>query len=190
MAIEAHDNGIRKTAVDERDAVWKAREKDANDRYNAQLDKLYAKLDAADAQLRKVTADAAAKLARERAAADQRFRALEAQRSTNVSQAAIDACHLTRGVILQFNAGARAANGEPDPAASGEAAAGSGPESADGGSGVPLDRYAAAVEATQRALGTCRSQVDGWQAYHRDVILPWIASTTEAFASCIPKGTP
>jgi hypothetical protein len=67
MAIEAHDNGIRKTAVDERDAVWKAREKEANDRYNAQLDKLYAKLDVADAQLRKVTADAAAKLARERA---------------------------------------------------------------------------------------------------------------------------
>lgn len=186
--IKAHDQRVADTASAARDELWKAREKAAGEAYDKQLEQLQTKLDATAKKLDEVERLAAEDLERQRRTFDERFRALAAQRSTNVSQAAVDACHLTRGVIVQFNAGARAANsdGEDPPAA----AAGAGREAVDAPAGVPLDRYATAVEDTQRALGIARRQVTGWQRYHHDVILPWIASATEALASCSPKGSP
>jgi hypothetical protein len=173
----------------ERNTYWKAREDEANRNYAAALVTLHRKLEIADsnaaAAKAKHEAELVAKDAKHRAEMD----AQDKERSENVTKEAVAACgNLHRGVIVQFNTGAARANGthvdEDQPAAAARRAL------ADEPSGIALDTYAAAVDATQDAVGDLRNQVIGWQKYHAEVVTPWIASTLDALSTCIPKGNP
>jgi hypothetical protein len=188
--LDYHDQLLTKRVTDERDTFWKARERAALEEFEAKILALNKRLDVANTNAAAAAAKAAADIARTKRERDQANAELEKQRSRNVTAEANRMCTLTRGVIVQFNADARSANGQREPFAR-DPAAGAGPELVDAPAGVSLDIYSGAVAETQRALGACRDQVTGWQQYHRDVLTPWIASTLEALSSFpTTKGTP
>lgn len=187
-ALEAAAAAHEKIAVTERDTYWQTRETAANARYATAMDEQDRKLAAAAASAQAAATQAATAAAKARADRAADARKLAELRSLNVTAQADADCSLTRGVVLQFNAAASRANGSP--AGDGNDAAGSGGLSVDAPAGVALHTFSVAVEDTQRALGTCRDQVIGWQRYYSTVLKPWAASTLSAFASCIPKGTP
>jgi hypothetical protein len=181
-----HDHAIRTEVRAEVDSEWAEKQRAAQAAFDA---KMQAKRgEVADLVLAGVVRrDAhAAELRQAQADHDERFAALAARRSVNVTQKAIADCSLTRGVVLQFNAGAARANGASDAAAAPDAGA----ASVDASAGVALDRYARAVEDTQSALGTCRLQVTGWQKHWADVTA-WYASLAHVLDTCFPtKGSP
>lgn len=159
--LHRHDAALVKKTTADVNATWEAKEKKAADDQVAAVNHLRGEIaDWVLAYLAKNTALAAEITARVN---DQNaaFDALAKQRSTNVTPQAIARCALTRGVILQFNAGSDAANGTPDAPREAEPAG----ISRDTPAGVSLDTYARAVELVQAGLGTCREQVLGWQRY-------------------------
>jgi hypothetical protein len=181
FALEWHDARVRAEAIKPLQDEITA----ANKAYADNLVALHRKLEIADGNAQA----AELKHTQELAAAEKKhqaaFATLEAKRNANVTAEAARLCTLTRGVVLQFNAGAARANGSDAP--DDQAPAGSGSQAVDAPAGVPLNTYAAAVDATHDALGACRDQVVGWQTYHANVVQPWIASTLEALSTCIPK---
>lgn len=191
--LDVHDQALLAGAAKEKaDAVaaeraaCRKREKDSNDHYAHQLADLQAYIDgraADEAKHDQALRDAAA---RERAARAKAEDQLANERTRNVTAEAARLCTLTRGVVLQFNAGAAEANGGDELAIA--AAGASGGLAVDAPAGLPLAAYTGAVEGTQRALRACRAQVTGWQRYHAEVIVPWIATAIEAANRCTVKG--
>ena len=116
------------------------------------------------------------------------FAQLAKERSARVTPQANARCDLTRGVIVQFNAGAAAANGAAD--ASGETEGT--PDARDASSGISLDRYVAAIELTQANLGICRQQVRGWQKYcgAGGLVDEWYAGIRAKVDKCFPARSP
>lgn len=181
--LGAHDAALTKKVTLDRDAYWQGREKAANDRYAADMNRKRAEV--ADLVLAGIALrDQLEGVIRAQAAAfDARFTELKNRRAAYVTPLANRACTLTRGVVLQFNAGAAGANGAPEPFAS--RAANPGTEFVDAPAGVSLDTLTGAIEDTQRALGTCRRQVTGWQSFYSTVLVPWHASLAKTL-----QGTP
>jgi hypothetical protein len=180
-----HDHAIRTEVRAEVDSEWAEKQRAAQAAFDA---KMQAKRgEVADLVLAGVARrDAhAAELRQAQADHDEKFAALAARRSVNVTQKAIADCSLTRGVVLQFNAGAARANGAHDASPAAEPGA----DVVDAPAGIALDRYTRAIEETQSALGTCRGQVIGWQQHWADVGL-WYASLARILDTCFPpKGT-
>lgn len=193
VALDMHDQKLLEVAHQEKVAAvaaerkaCQAREDESNARYRAGLAALEAQLAAAKVAAEKAAKDLAVAQAKARAERERSGKELEAERSRNVTPEANRLCVLTRGGIVQFNAGARRANGQSHFVAT-EPAAGAGAGLVDDPAGVSFDTYERAVEGTQDALGTCRAQVTGWQDYHAKVIKPWIASTLKALEACVPR---
>jgi hypothetical protein len=163
--------------VAEQDAC-KAREQAANDKAAADLKAVQGKLDATTLTANANDKTLRAEIARLQGQRTQDRVASDRERAANVTAKAVAMCSLTRGVIVQFNADASRANGQPQ--AADHATPGAGQVSADTPSGVSLDTYSRAVGAVQSALGVCRDQVNGWQDYYNKLLKPWLASTVEA----------
>jgi hypothetical protein len=175
-------------AVAARDKHCQDREDESNARYRAALAILEAELATAKAAAEAAAKDLADALARAKAERARTGKELEDARSRNVTAQANAMCTLTRGVVVQFNAGARRANGK-SPFGDGDPAAGTGSQLVDEPAGVSLDTYERAIEGTQDALATCRAQVIGWQKHYTTVLKPWISSTVNALNSCVPRGS-
>lgn len=184
--LDYHDEQLTTTVTKEVTAHWQAREDESNARYERNLTELQRKLERANSNADAAAAKHQQELIEKEAAHQARFRDLQQRRATNVTQEAIAACDLRRGVIVQYNAGAACANG--DTAGCAATAPTTGAESANAASGVALDTFTDSINATQAALGVARGQVVGWQTYHANVLQPWIASTIEALSTCIPRG--
>lgn len=181
-----HDHRIRDEQRTADVAEFDGKMKAAQAVFAAELDKKRSEV--SDLVLRGLAErDANAKALQDEAVKrDAVFAQLKAQRSTNVTPAAVAACgDLHRGVIVQFNLGAAHANGAADGAPAANAPA----ESPDAASGVTLDRYSAAAEDTQNALGTCRAEVSGWQK-HWSTVTAWYDSLRQLLNSCFPQGAP
>lgn len=180
--LGAHDRALTKKVTAERDTYWQGREKEANDRYAAEMNRKRGEV--ADLVLKGIAdRDALEKKLREQnAAAERKFTELENRRSAYVTPLADSRCIVPRGFVLQFNAGAAEANGAPEP--HGSAAADPGADLVDAASGIPLSAVSRVATDTQAALGKCRTQVIGWQEHWANVLV-WYASLTE-----ILKGSP
>jgi hypothetical protein len=179
-----HDHALRTEERTEVNAQWEERQRAAQAKFDAAMLQSAARSPTwcspawrarcARRELRQAQADH-----------DAQFAALAARRPSYVTQKAIADCSLTRGVVLQFNAGAARANGAHDASPAAEPGA----DVVDAPAGIALDRYTRAIEETQSALGTCRGQVIGWQQHWADVGL-WYASLARILDTCFPpKGT-
>lgn len=194
--LHGHDKAIRDAgtkhelaAVAAEKGYWQGRENESNAKYQAEIAQLQASLAIATHNAQVAAAAAAKALQEERARHVALQIELDKQRNENVTAEADRLCPvLTVGVVRQFNADAAGANGDDVAGAGGTAGAGA--ISVNAASPVSLSTYSRTVGAVEAALGECRTQVTGWQNYHATVILPWVASTTTAFQSCVPKGAP
>lgn len=181
-----HDHSLRAEERTEVNAQWEERQREAQAKFDAAMDVKRGEVsDLVLAGLARRDAHAG-ELRQSQADHDAKFAALAARRPTYVTQKAVADCSLTRGVVLQFNAGAARANGAVDPPSASQPGA----DAVDAPARIALDRYTRAVEDTQSALGTCRLQVTGWQQHWVDVGL-WYASLARILDTCFPsKGTP
>lgn len=181
--LGAHDRALTKKVTAERDTYWQGREKESNDRYAAEMNRKRGEV--ADLVLAGIAMrDKLEGLIRAQAAAfEVEFTKLNNRRPTYVTSLADSRCIVPAGFILQWDAGAAKANGAPEP--DDPAATGPWPQLVDAPSGIPLSRVSEAGTATQQALGDCRRQVSGWQAYYSTVLVPWYDSL-----SAIVKGSP
>jgi hypothetical protein len=181
--LGVHDHALTKKVTLERDTYWQGREKEANDKYAADLNRKRGEI--SDLVLKGLAdRDALEKKLHDQAmAADVKFNELKNRRSNYVTQTANSRCDLTRGVILQFNSGAARANGAPEPVDS--RATDPGADLVDRSAGVSLDTLSAGIESTQKALGKCRNQVIGWQQFWSTVVVPWHDSLARTL-----KGSP
>lgn len=192
--IHVADDKVKDAAVAAekkgRDDFWQAREDAANARYRVAVKKLEDDLATARVEAQLAQNDLDATLEAQQAELHSAFAELTKERAKHVTAEANRRCDLTRGVIVQFNAGAQRANGRASAAAAepDRGTAASGAEVDDARSGISLDTYTDAVQRTQEALGVCRTQVAGWQQRERDVIQPWITKAVRGLQSCIPKG--
>ena len=179
---EYRDHKATKRTEARVNAAWEKRQADAQKAFAVAMQKKreqvadlvvdgIAKSDAQERELRD-----------ERARHDATFAQLKARRTDYVTEAANRNCILTRGVVLHFNAGAARANGTADPSPAPAPPA----DLVDAPAGVSLDQYAGAVEATQDALGSCRSQVTGWQRYWHDVNA-WQEKLGGILETCFPQ---
>lgn len=181
-----HDHALSAKVRAEVNAQWEERERAAQAKFDADMTRKRGEV--ADWVLAGVARrdEHADELRRAKQDHDAKFAELEARRPTYVTQKAVADCALTRGVVMQFNAGAARANGAVDPSAASQPA----PGAVDAPAGITLDRYTGSVEATQSALGTCRLQVTGWQQHWADVGA-WYARLATILDTCFPtKGTP
>lgn len=171
--LGVHDRALTKRVEGERNAYWQGREKESNDRHADDMNRKRGEI--SDLVLKGIAErEALDKKLREQAAADaEKFEKLKNRRPDYVTPLADSRCALTRGFVLQFNAGAAAANGTPDP--HDPAAPQAGAELVDAPAGVPLSTASGAVSDTQAALGQCRRQVTGWQE-HWAQVEAWYAS--------------
>lgn len=181
--LGAHDAALTKKVTLDRDAYWQGREKAANDRYAADMNRKRAEV--ADLVLAGIALrDQLEGVIRAQAAAFQtEFDRLNNRRAAYVTPLADSRCVVPAGFVMQFDAGAAGANGKGavhDPAA-----ADPGPQLVDAPSGIALSRVSDAVTATQQALGDCRRQVSGWQSFYSTVLIPWHASLAKTL-----QGTP
>lgn len=182
--LDHHDEHTRETEA----ASWKAREAQRQADAERAITDVNRKLEHADQNARAAKEKGDAALAERERQYTARIAALKKEQSDNVTPAAIAACDLHRGVIVQFNDGADSANGNDvavDPAA-----AAARHEAADEPSGISLDTYVSAIGETQAALGSARGQVIGWQEWYRDVLTPWVNDKLAALSTCVTKGTP
>lgn len=185
VAFHFWDRGVyARDQVAKNDAMHEERAKQAAAAHAAKVAQLRGQISDWVLQGIKWRDEGAAKLRAEMNAHDLTFDQLKKQRPIYVTPAAVARCDLTRGVILQFNAGAAAANGEAHPAGPPDPGAGA----LDASSEVPLDTYAAAVEETQRSLGACRIQVTGWQQ-HWASVTTWYDGLRAKVNECFPQPT-
>lgn len=182
--LGGHDRELTKKVTAERDTYWQAREKAANDRFAAAMDRKRAQI--SDLVLAGIEArDRLEGLIRAQAAIfDRDMTALKNRRPAYVTPLADSRCTVPRGFVLQWNAGAARANGSPG--ADDPAAADPGPELVEAPSGIALSAVADAVTDTQTALGQCRRQVTGWQEFYTTVLVPW----HESLANTLKGATP
>lgn len=172
--LSAHDQAIEERVTKERDAYHQGLQKKANDQAKARLARAQAEI--ADWVLKYVAVrdDLESQLRGEKKKLAEANADLKVLRSKNVTAYANSRCNLTRGAVLQFNAGAASANGtatSPTPAAPP-----TGPDLVDAPADISLDSFVAAINDTQAALGDCRIQVKGWQQFWSNVVTPWYKS--------------
>lgn len=184
--LEARDQRSRAEERAKVNAAWDERKRVADAHFSAEMNRK--RNEVSDWVLAGLaTRDA---LARELRGAElalvDAFDELHNRRPFYVTEKAIAGCTLTRGVVMQFNAGAERANGRvaaPDAPGAAQPA----PDAVDEPAGIALDRYTGAVEKTQLALGSCRAQVRGWQQHWLDVTA-WYAELARTLDTCFPKG--
>ncbi len=181
--LGAHDHALGAKVEGERDAYWGAREKAANDKYAADMNRKRGEI--ADLVLAGIAArdQLEATIRAQAASFDAEMTRIKNRRPAYVTPLADSRCVVPRGFVLQFNASASAANGSPGTHDPGPPEAGT--ELVDAPAGIALSAVSDAVTGTQQALGECRRQVTGWQQFYSTVLVPWHESLARTL-----KGAP